>query len=153
MNPLPPGRRLGVDVGKVRVGVALSDPDGILATPLATVARDMGAAANSVPADIAELVRLVVEHEAVQVVVGLPVRLDGSEGDAAIGIRAYAERLARAVGHVPVVLADERMSTVVATRRLAERGVRGKRQRAVVDQAAAVEILQSWLDAQRRQTR
>jgi putative Holliday junction resolvase len=153
MNPLPRGRRLGVDVGKVRVGVALSDPDGILATPLATVARDMGAAANSVPADIAELVRLVVEHEAVQVVVGLPVRLDGSEGDAAIDIRAYAERLARAVGHVPVVLADERMSTVVATRRLAERGVRGKRQRAVVDQAAAVEILQSCLDAQRRQTR
>jgi putative holliday junction resolvase len=146
------GRRLGVDVGKVRVGVALSDPDGILASPLVTVPRDMGAAADSVPADIAELVRLVREHEAVQVVVGLPVRLDGSEGTAAIDIRAYAERLARAVGHLPVVLADERMSTVVASRRLAERGVRGKRQRAVVDQAAAVEILQSWLDAQRRQT-
>ena len=150
---LPRGRRLGVDVGKVRVGVALSDPDGILASPLVTVPRDMGAAADSVPADIAELTRLVREHEAVQVVVGLPVRLDGSEGTAAIDIRAYAERLARAVGHVPVVLADERMSTVVASRRLAERGVRGKRQRAVVDQAAAVEILQSWLDAQRRQTR
>ena len=146
------GRRLGVDVGRVRVGVALSDPDGILASPLVTVPRDMGAAADSVPADIAELVRLVTEHEAVQVVVGLPVRLDGSEGAAAIDTRAYAERLARAVAHVPVVLADERMSTVVATRRLAERGVRGKRQRAVVDQAAAVEILQSWLDAQRRQT-
>ena len=151
MNPLR-GRRLGVDVGKVRVGVAISDPDGILASPLATVSRDMGAAADSVPADIAELVRLVAEHEAVQVVVGLPVRLDGSEGVAAIDIRAYADRLARAVGHVPVVLADERMSTVVASRRLAERGIRGKRQRAVVDQAAAVEILQSWLDAQRRQT-
>ena len=149
---LPRGRRLGVDVGKVRVGVALSDPDGILASPLVTVPRDMGAAADSVPADIAELARLVREHEAVQVVVGLPVRLDGSEGIAAIDIRTYAERLARAVGHVPVVLADERMSTVVASRRLAERGVRGKRQRAVVDQAAAVEILQSWLDAQRRQT-
>ena len=149
---LPRGRRLGVDVGKVRVGVALSDPDGILASPLVTVPRDMGAAADSVPADIAELVRLVREHEAVQVVVGLPVRLDGSEGTAAIDIRAYAERLARAVGHVPVVFADERMSTVVASRRLAERGVRGKRQRAVVDQAAAVEILQSWLNAQRRQT-
>jgi putative holliday junction resolvase len=149
---LPRGRRLGVDVGKVRVGVALSDPDGILASPLVTVSRDMGAAADSVPADIAELARLVHEHGAVQVVVGLPVRLDGSEGTAAIDIRAYAERLARAVGHVPVVLADERMSTVVASRRLAERGVRGKRQRAVVDQAAAVEILQSWLDAQRRQT-
>ena len=150
---LPRGRRLGVDVGKVRVGVALSDPDGILATPLATVSRDLGAAADSVPADIAELVRLVTEHEAVQIVVGLPIRLNGIEGPAAIDIRAYAERLARAVGRVPVVLADERMSTVVATRRLTERGVRGKRQRAVVDQAAAVEILQSWLDAQRRQTR
>jgi putative Holliday junction resolvase len=148
---LPRGRRLGVDVGKVRVGVALSDPDGILASPLVTVPRDMGAAADSVPADIAELAHLVREHEVVQVVVGLPVRLDGSEGIAAIDIRAYAERLARAVGHVPVILADERMSTVVASRRLAERGVRGKRQRAVVDQAAAVEILQSWLDAQRRQ--
>jgi putative holliday junction resolvase len=149
---LPRGRRLGVDVGKVRVGVALSDPDGILASPLVTVPRDMGAAADSVPADIAELARLVREHEAVQVVVGLPVRLNGSEGTAAIDIRAYAQRLARALGHVPVVFADERMSTVVASRRLAERGVRGKRQRAVVDQAAAVEILQSWLDAQRRQT-
>jgi putative Holliday junction resolvase len=153
MSVLPRGRRLGVDVGKVRVGVALCDPDGILATPLATVSRDMGAAADSVPADIAELDRLVREHEAVQVVVGLPVRLNGDEGTAAIDIRAYAERLSGVVEPVPVVFADERMSTVVATRRLAERGIRGKRQRAVVDQAAAVEILQSWLDAQRRQSR
>jgi len=151
MTALSRGRRLGVDVGKVRVGVAVSDPDGILATPLVTVPRDLGAAADSVPADIAELVRLVGEHEAVQIVVGLPVQLSGTEGAAAIDIRAYAERLARAVGQVPIALADERMSTVVATRRLAERGVRGRRQRAVVDQAAAVEILQSWLDAQRRQ--
>ena len=153
MSALPRGRRLGVDVGKVRVGVAISDPDGILATPLVTVARDMGSAPDAVPADIAQLVRLVGEHEVVQIVVGLPVRLNGAEGAAAIDIRAYAGRLEQAVGSVPVVLADERMSTVVATRRLAERGVRGKRQRAVVDQAAAVEILQSWLDAQRRQTR
>ncbi|MEV6633471.1 Holliday junction resolvase RuvX [Actinoplanes sp. NPDC051470] len=153
MTALSRGRRLGVDVGKVRVGVAICDPDGILATPLATVSRDMGAAADSVPADIAELGRLVGEHEVVQIVVGLPVRLNGDEGTAAIDIRAYADRLVSAVQPVPVVFADERMSTVVATRRLAERGVRGKRQRAVVDQAAAVEILQSWLDAQRRQTR
>ena len=134
-------------------GGGVGAPDGILATPLATVSRDMGAAADSVPADIAELVRLVREHEVVQIVVGLPVRLNGAEGPAAIDIRAYAERLSSAVQPVPIALADERMSTVVATRRLAERGVRGKRQRAVVDQAAAVEILQSWLDAQRRQTR
>jgi putative Holliday junction resolvase len=148
MTALPRGRRLGVDVGKVRVGVAVSDPGGILATPLVTLSRDLTDAA-----DIAELGRLVGEHGAVQVVVGLPVRLNGKEGPAAIDIRAYADRLAQVVAPVPVVLADERMSTVVATRRLAERGVRGKRQRAVVDQAAAVEILQSWLDAQRRQSR
>jgi putative Holliday junction resolvase len=113
----------------------------------------MGAAADAVPTDIAELVRLVAEYEAVGIVVGLPVRLSGAEGHASIDIRAYADRLAQVVGPVPIVLADERMSTVVATRRLAERGVRGRRQRAVVDQAAAVEILQSWLDAQRRQKR
>jgi putative holliday junction resolvase len=148
MTATPRGRRLGVDVGKVRVGVAVSDPDGILATPLVTVPRDLTDAA-----DIAELNRLVGEHGAVQIVVGLPVRLNGKEGPAAIDIRAYADRLAQVVAPVSVVLADERMSTVVATRRLAERGVRGKRQRAVVDQAAAVEILQSWLDAQRRQSR
>jgi putative Holliday junction resolvase len=153
MSALPRGRRLGVDVGKVRVGVAISDPDSILATPLVTVPRDMGAADDVVPGDIAEIARLVTEHEAVQIVVGLPVRLSGAEGSAAIDIRAYADRLAQAVRPVPIALADERMSTVVATRRLAERGVRGRRQRAVVDQAAAVEILQSWLDAQRRQTR
>jgi putative Holliday junction resolvase len=147
------GRRLGVDVGKVRVGVAISDPDGILATPVATVPRDLTAEPDAVPGDIAEIVRLVADHAAVQIIVGLPVQLSGTEGAAAIDIRAYAERLAKAVRPVPIALADERMSTVVATRRLTERGVRGRRQRAVVDQAAAVEILQSWLDAQRRQTR
>jgi putative Holliday junction resolvase len=147
----PRGRRLGVDVGKVRVGVAMSDPDGILATPLVTVPRDLTPDTDAVPADITEISRLVSEHEAVEVVVGLPVRLTGTEGPAAADARAWAAALARAVP-VPVVLTDERMSTVVATRRLAERGVRGRRQRAVVDQAAAVEILQSWLTAQRRQT-
>src|SRR3954452_25430652 len=118
------GRRLGVDVGKVRVGVAISDPGGILATPLVTVARDMGAAADAVPGDIAELVRLVGEHEAVQIVVGLPVRVNGAEGPAAIDIRAYAGRLPPAVAEVTIVLTDERMSTVVATGKLVERGIR-----------------------------
>lgn len=145
------GRRLGVDVGKVRVGVAVSDPDGILATPVATVPRDLRAEPDAIPGDMAEIARLVVDNAVVQIIVGLPVQLSGAEGAAAIDIRAYAERLAKAVRPVPIALADERMSTVVATRRLTERGVRGRRQRAVVDQAAAVEILQSWLDAQRRQ--
>jgi putative holliday junction resolvase len=144
------GTRLGVDVGQVRVGVAMSDPDGILATPLTTLSRDLNAEVDAVPSDIFELARLVDAYQTVEVVVGLPVTLAGREGPAAVQVRAYVERLTRAIAPVPVRLADERMSTVAATRRLAERGVRGKRQRAVVDQAAAVEILQGWLDAQRR---
>jgi len=144
------GIRLGIDVGQVRVGVAISDPDGILATPLATLARDLKTGKGVIPADIQEIARLVTVHNVVGVVVGLPVRLTGEEGPAAMVAREYAQLLATAVGPVPVALTDERMSTVVATRRLAERGVRGKRQRAVVDQAAAVEILQGWLDAHRR---
>ncbi len=143
--------RIGVDVGKVRVGVARSDPDGILATPLRTVRREPGGARAARSADLVEIAELVREHEAVEVIVGLPVSLTGQERQAAREIREYAGRIARIVAPVPVRLFDERMSTVVATRRLSERGVRGKRQRTVIDQAAAVEILQGWLDAQRRQ--
>jgi putative Holliday junction resolvase len=138
------GVRLGIDVGKVRIGVAACDPDGILATPVVTVQRGAD--------DLRKLAELVAEHEVVEVVVGLPVTLAGREGPAAVDAREYAEALASAIAPIPVRLSDERMSTVVASRRLAERGVRGRRQRAVVDQAAAVEILQSWLDAQRRRT-
>ncbi|WP_328655079.1 Holliday junction resolvase RuvX [Micromonospora sp. NBC_00330] len=152
MAELTRGVRIGVDVGQVRVGVSRSDPDGILATPLVTLARDLAAAPDTVPSDLAELAALVAEHEAVGVVVGLPVNLAGKHGPAAVHVKAYADRLVDVIAPVPVTLTDERMSTVVASRRLAERGVRGKRQRAVVDQAAAVEILQSWLDAQRRRT-
>jgi putative Holliday junction resolvase len=150
----PRGRRLGVDVGKVRVGVAISDPDAILATPLVTLPRDTIEPPEDdaawVPADVAELARLVSEHEIIEVVVGLPVTLAGTESYAAAYVRSYAHLLAGAVAPVPVLLADERMSTAAASRRLSERGVRGRRHRAVVDQAAAVEILQGWLDATRR---
>jgi putative pre-16S rRNA nuclease len=152
-NPGPPwvrGVRLGVDVGTVRIGVAKSDPDGVLATPVATVRRDMRTDSDATAADIAELVRLVQVHDTVEVVVGLPVTLAGTEGLAATQVRAYAQVLAEAVAPVPVVMADERMSTATASRRLSERGVRRGRHRAVVDQAAAVEILQNWLDAARR---
>jgi len=139
-----------VDVGTVRIGVAKSDPDGILATPLVTVRRDPKPDSDRTPDDIAELVRLVEAHESVEVVVGLPITLAGVEGIAAGHIRAYVQRLAVAIAPVPVRLADERMSTASAARRLSERGVRGGRRRAVIDQAAAVEILQGYLDAARR---
>jgi putative Holliday junction resolvase len=135
------GRRLGVDVGAVRIGLALSDPDGVLATPLVTVPADAAGGA-----DLATIAALVAEHDVVQVVVGLPRTLAGREGPAAQAARAFAERLAGTVD-VPVTLSDERLTTVVATRQMRESGRKGRRQRAVVDQAAAVAILQGWLDA------
>jgi len=134
---------LGVDVGTVRVGVARSDPRGVLASPVATLAREGG---------VRELARLVQEHEAVGVVVGLPVTLAGREGTSAALARDYAEQLARVISPIPVELVDERLTTVAAERRLAARGVRGRARRAVVDQAAAVEILQHWLNAQHAQS-
>ena len=148
-QPWTRGRRVGIDVGSVRVGVALCDPDGILASPVATLPRDLVTDSDKVPSDMSEILRLVREHEAVEIVVGLPINLAGQEGPAAVLIRQYADRLAALADPVPVLLTDERMSTAAATRRLSERGVRGRRQRAVIDQVAAVEILQRWLDARR----
>ena len=128
---------IGVDVGSVRVGVAASDPDGILATPVATLPR-----ASALDA----LVALVAEREAVEVVVGHPRHLSGAAGASARDAETFANDLRERAG-VPVTLVDERLTTVTATRHLREGGVRAKNQRAVVDQAAAVAILQSALDA------
>jgi putative Holliday junction resolvase len=133
---------LGVDVGSVRVGVSLSDPSPLLATPLVTLSRDERGGR-----DLDELAALVREHEVVEVVVGLPTTLAGRQGTAAQLAQAYADEVAKRVAPVPVRLADERLTTVTASRMLSERGVRGRKQRAVVDQVAAVQILQSWLDA------
>ncbi|AUS77584.1 Holliday junction resolvase RuvX [Actinoalloteichus sp. AHMU CJ021] len=137
-----PGRRLGVDVGSVRVGLALSDPGPVLATPLTTLARDEAA-----DRDIDQLGALVAEHGVVEVVVGLPRTLAGDHGASADYARRYAAKIAERVTPVPVKLADERLTTVSATRMLSDLGVRGRRQRQVIDQAAATEILQGWLDA------
>lgn len=136
------GTWLAVDVGSVRVGVARSDPGGVLALPVTTLARD--AAADR---DVAALADLVREHGAVGVVVGLPRTLRGEEGPAAAAARDYGAKLAAAVAPVPVHYLDERLTTVSATRKLAAGGLRGSRaKRAVIDQAAAVELLQHWLD-------
>lgn len=142
-----PGRgvRIGVDPGTVRVGVAASDPDGVLASPVVTLARDPAGGA-----DLDRLAALVREREAVEVVVGLPRSLSGRLGPAARSAQEYAAALADRVAPVPVRLCDERLTTVAATRQLTERGIRGRKGRAVVDQSAAVLILQGWLDAARR---
>jgi putative Holliday junction resolvase len=139
------GRRLGIDVGSVRIGVATSDPDGILATPVETVRRDRS------DKHMRRLAQLVAEFEAVEVVVGLPRTLADRTGPAAKDAIELADRLARRIAPTPVRLADERLTTVTAQRSLRDAGIRAKGQRAMIDQAAAVGILQSWLD-QRRAT-
>ncbi len=142
------GRRIAIDVGSVRIGVASSDPDGILATPVETVprSRERGLAAP----DLRRLAAIVEEYEAVEVVVGLPRTLKGRQGTSADAAIAFAERLARVVDPVPVRLADERLTTVSASRALRESGVTARGQRSVIDQAAAVAILQAWLDERSR---
>ncbi len=140
-----PGARVGVDVGSVRVGVAASDPSGLLATPVRTVARD----AAGTGADVEQIAAIVVELDAVEAIVGLPRTLAGDEGPAAIEARQYARRLAVRIAPVPVRLLDERLTTVDAHRSLRDSGVDTRRHRAVVDQAAAVLILQAALDAER----
>jgi putative holliday junction resolvase len=132
---------LAVDVGSVRVGVARSDPRGVLATPLVTLKRD--AARDR---DIAELAVLVREHDAVGVVVGLPRTLANREGAAAAMAREYGVALAAVIAPTPVHYLDERLTTVSAERKLSRGGVRGVARRAVIDQAAAVELLQHWLE-------
>jgi|SRR3954451_4100641 putative Holliday junction resolvase len=137
------GVRLGVDVGSVRVGLARSDRDGILATPLETVQVTL----NS-PKHFERIVALVQEFMVLEVIIGLPRSLSGREGSAADAVRAYSVEIARRVAPVPVRLVDERLSTVTAHHRLREAGMKGRKRRPVVDQAAAVVILQSALDSE-----
>jgi putative Holliday junction resolvase len=138
------GVRLGVDVGTVRVGLAASDPSGVIATPVQTLPRDLGGRSDQ--RAIAEAVR---EREVLEVIVGLPRSLSGLEGRAAALARDYAVELAVLLDPVPVRLVDERLSTVDAARTLRDSGVAGRKQRAMVDQAAAVLILQAALDGER----
>ena len=138
------GTRVGIDPGDARIGVARSDPSGFLATPVETVRRGKG--------DLARLRRIVADLEeettVLEVVVGLPRSLGGGEGPAAVKVREFAAALAGRVP-VPVRLVDERLSTVSAEAMLRDQGRKGSKRRAVVDQAAAVVILQHALDTER----
>ncbi len=149
--PIPPrpkrqGRRLGIDVGTVRVGVAISDPTGTLASPLETVQRARD------ESDLDRIAALVAEHEVTEVIVGEPRHLSGASGASAKDARAYSRALAGRIGSVPVHLVDERLSTVTAASSLRANGLDGRQQRSVIDQAAAVVILQAYLDAQRERS-
>ncbi|MBJ8345287.1 Holliday junction resolvase RuvX [Antrihabitans sp. YC2-6] len=142
------GRRIGIDVGSVRIGVASCDPDGILATPVETVARSNESSKNA--PDLRRIAAIVDEYEAVEVIVGLPRTLRGTHGAAAAAATEYAGRLREKLAPVPVRLSDERLTTVSAARSLRDSGVRAKGQRNIIDQAAAVSILQGWLDERKR---
>jgi len=137
------GRRLGIDVGTVRIGVAVCDPDGILATPLETVRRD------KTDKHLHRLAKLAADQEAVEIIVGLPRTLKDNASTSAHDAVAVADALAARLASTPVRMADERLTTVSAQRTLREAGVRAKGQRQMIDQVAAVGILQTWLDQRR----
>lgn len=136
------GRALGIDLGAKRIGVAVSDTDRRVATPIEVVLRS-----GDRPRDHRALAALVEEWEVTTVVVGVPYSLDGSTGPAAQGVLAEIERL-RATLPVPVETYDERLSTVTAERSLMQQNLRAHERRRVVDMVAAAVLLQGWLDAQ-----
>lgn len=134
-------RALGLDLGDRRVGVAVCDSAGTVATPVTTLTRS-----GDTGRDVAAIHNLVSEWEAEIVVVGLPRSLSGREGPAARAARAEIRKLRQSLD-VPVVAWDERLTTVIAERQLIEQNVRRRKRRKIVDQLAAMLILQSWLDA------
>jgi len=134
------GVRLGVDAGKARVGVAVCDRDGLLATPVATLSRG--------DRTVGELRELVSEHAAIEVVVGLPLSMRGDDTASTADARMLADQLAAALD-IPIRLVDERLSTVSAQRALHQSGRSVKASRPVIDQVAAVIILQNALDFER----
>lgn len=140
------GVRLGIDVGKARVGVARSDLHGMLATPVETIARDLGS-----DSAILRIVEIATELAAFEVIVGLPLNLQGERTLSTEDAVTFAERLAQKLGTTGSVvrLLDERLSTVSAQGALHRAGKKTKQSRSVIDQAAAMVILQHALDIER----
>ena len=138
-------RIIGLDVGDIRIGVALSDPTGTLATPLTTIEQPSG----DVESTLDEVIRLVQENEASEIVVGIPVLLSGREGSQARVTRDFVKRLASRTS-VPIRRVDERLSSVQAERMLRDSGAKPSRDKGRIDAAAAAIILQSYLDSARR---
>ena len=135
-------RVLALDVGEKRIGVALSDPTGLLATPLTTIER------KGQDSDIDEALRLATEHEVSEIVVGLPLSMSGRRGPQAGRVDAFVRALAGRTD-IPLKSVDERLSSVQAERMLRESGVEPSKNKARIDSAAAAIILQSYLDSMR----
>ena len=137
------GRRIAFDYGDVRIGVAVCDPDGILATPVSTLVRS----------DIKlkeQILQILAEYEPIHIYVGKPSHMDGRESESAIKSTNFAKML-REVTSCPVTMIDERLSTVTATRNMRDSGVKSKDARASIDQAAAVAILNFALEIEKKQ--
>lgn len=135
-----PHPALGIDHGDARIGIAATDDFGILAHPVETIDR-----VKTDPVErIAQLAGLRRIHT---LVVGLPVRMDGSEGESAAKVRAFADRLRERIPDIPLVFVDESLTTASAAAKLREAGRNARQQKAVIDQAAAVEILNTWMGA------
>lgn len=153
---VPRGVRIGLDVGTVRVGVAMSDPDGIMATPVATLRRDRsityvvgGRLPTQLPDDVAELLDIMDERDVVAVYVGQPRHLSGKDGASVSMAVNYAALISQLRPEITVRLVDERLTSVTAHSMLTQAGRSTRHQRQVVDQAAAVVILDSALDAEK----
>ena len=136
-------RKLALDVGDVRIGIATSDIMGIIASGYETYVRKGG------NADYEYIAAFVKAHDVDEVVVGLPVNMDGTEGARAELTRAFAEELKAYLGDVPVRFQDERLTTVQAERMLIQGGVRREKRKKVIDKVAATLILQAFLDSRR----
>ena len=136
--------RIGIDVGAARVGVAVTDPGGVVVLPLTTLERDATG-----DRDITEVAGLVAERQAAAVVVGLPLNLDGSDSASTAAARDWATRLSSRIGATPVHLVDERLTTVSAYRDLRDGGKNARQAREFIDQQSAALILQVALDTER----
>lgn len=140
------GTRMGVDVGNARVGVALCDPDGILATPLKTLRRDL-----KKDSDLRVLLKLIQVHEVFEIFVGLPKTMKGGDSLSTTMAKEYADKLLHGLSEnsldVPVWMVDERLTSVSAHRSLREAGVSTREHKKMIDQVAAVNILQYSVDA------
>jgi putative holliday junction resolvase len=136
-----PHPALGIDHGDVRIGLAATDDFGILAHPVETVDHTRGEAVA-----IARIIEVATLRKVRTLVVGLPVRLDGTEGTAAAKVRAFASRLHDRLPDLPMIFVDEALTTAVATEKLREAGRKTRQHRKVIDQAAAVEILSTWME-------
>ena len=135
------GVRLAVDMGSVRIGVARSDPGGILASPLSVV--------RAGPDELDELAALTASSDAIEVIVGLPTSLSGREGVAAAAARSFAAELADRLAPIPVRLVDERFTTAQAHEALRRGGKDSRTRRDTIDAAAAAVLLQAALDTER----